>query len=142
MKKGKLIELYYNLLNVKELKGLKFAYGIAKNIRIIKEEIKTINEATSDYQNYEKEKFELVKSHAKKEDGKMIGHYVMEDYDKFEKEIEKLKSKHKKAIDNYEEFLDTNCETKLWDIDFEDLPDDITAGQLEGIIDLVKKRED
>ena len=89
----------------RDLKGNKFAYGRAKNKKILKSEIEALNEVlkpSEEYKKYDKERIELCEIHAKKDkDGKPVvesGQLIMRDQKAFDKEHDALTKKHKKAI--------------------------------------------
>ena len=152
MTKQKLVELYQNLKNLGELKGVKFAYGVAKNIGIIQPEIEALQKAinpTEDFSLFEKERIELAKNHSKKDDkGNPIienNQFIMEDTEKFSKEFEALKENHKEAIykrekqtEDYNNLLKEEIEINLYKIKISDVPQDISAKQLEGIFGIIE----
>lgn len=153
MLKSKLVELYSNLNKVKELKGVKFAYGIIKNINLIKPEIEVLQkvmEPFADFIAYEKERIELAKKFAEKDkDGnpKIEGnHFVLADIKKFEKDFLKLQKQCEPAIEKrkeqekeYEKLLKENIEINLHKIKMADVPQDISPEQLEGIFAVIEE---
>jgi len=157
-----LLELY-SALDLKELNnlaGVKFSYAVAKNLNSLLPDIKSI-EATLKfsklYDAYEKERIELAKKHAKKEAGKpvkeiviengrKIERFVLENTEKFNKELEVLRTKHKKALDErekqisqYEDLLKEEVKVKLYKVNLKDVPKDITPGQIKGIYAIIEE---
>ena len=100
------INLYQMLGYLGELTGARFTYTISKNKEILKnvvEEIQKKAEMHDNYREYEKERVELNETHTKRDkDGNpeiKDKNYVIKDKVKFEEEVEKLKEKHKEAIE-------------------------------------------
>lgn len=148
MKKRELIELYNALEAVNNLSGLRFAYGISKNKKLLETEIQTINESASkdkNFMEYENARIELLKKHAIKDpQGNPIknkNQFVLEDPEKFNEEFEKIRKKFEKSVNEHQEFMETEAEFKPYMINYEDLPQQITAGQLSSIIELVREPE-
>ena len=157
--KDKILSLYSSLGSLGSLQGVRFAYGIAKNISVLEREVKAIGEtikATPEFSKFENERLELVKKYAKKDkDGKLmtivddrVEKYVMEDEAKFNKEFESLKKKHPKTLDErkkqgeeYNELLKTESEIELFKINLDDVPKDISVAQMGIIKDLIKIEE-
>lgn len=148
-----IVALYKALANVEKLPGAKFAYAIAKNSDILKNEVKAIKSAVKsreDHVVYEKELAELSKKYAKKDQkGKPIivnGNFLeIDDTEGFEKEHVALKEKHKIAIEyretqlkDYEKLLEQKNDIKLHLLEVSDLPKDITGEQLKGIYAILK----
>ena len=141
---------------VANLSGLQFAYTIARNSEQLKSEVRAIQKvakAEEDYVTYDKDRVELVKKYAVKENGteKIVGegenaHYVISNQEDFDKELKELQKKHRKAIDRRIEqekeldaFLDKEVEVVLFMLKFEDLPQNITPGQLEALSPILAK---
>lgn len=104
------------------LKNFKARYFIQKNIKIIADEVKIIGE--TGYNEWDKDRVELVKACAKKDDkGEPViegNAYKLADQADFEKKYEELKVKHKALFD----FLETEYEFKPHLIKLEDVPDE------------------
>lgn len=126
------------------LKGVKFAYAIAKNIRLIQAEVKLLEEAKSEkYKEYDNKRLELAKKHAQKDaQGNSLiinNSYILENQEVFDAELEVLKKKYEAEIKEYEDLLDTENELKLHKIKLSDVPVDITTGQMLVIENLVEE---
>lgn len=151
MQNKKLVELYQGLNSVKDLKGVKFAYGIVKNINIIKSEIEAFQESinpTKEFMAFENGRIELAKKHSKKDDkGNPViadNQYEVEDKDKFEESFLELREKHKEAIDKrekqaeeYNKLLAEESKIELHKIKMSDVPDNISPEQLAAIFDII-----
>lgn len=153
MTKNELVSLYQNLNRVGNLKGVKFAYAISRNIAIIKPEIESLEKSsaqTEDYEAFEKLRIALVEKHAKKDkDGKPIikeNEYEVEDKEKMDIEFEALKTEHQKVwsaretqVKEYNELLKTESEVKLHKVALVDVPADITVQQMHGISAIISE---
>jgi len=141
------INLSSGLVGVKNLSGIKFAYVVSKNTNKVNSEMEAFKDMTAqskDFQEYEKERIELVELHAKKdENGKSIivgNEYQIDNQQAFDAQIKVLQEKHKEAIearkkqiDDFNSFLKEESKLELHKIDVNDVPRDITAGQMSGI---------
>lgn len=143
---------YLNGLNsVVDISGLKFAYAVSKNLKALQDEAKEINkkrfpEATDEVVKFEEEKVKLLEKFAKKDNNgnyipdKATGGMFLDDKDAYMKEYEKLLSKHPKAKKQIEEhnkffkeFIQEVIDVKIFTIKKDDLPDSISARQLNAI---------
>jgi len=64
-----LLNLYQTLINLKGLSGVRFCYGVVKNINLLKPEVEAIQktiEPKEEFQEYEKERIELAQKYSKK----------------------------------------------------------------------------
>jgi formate dehydrogenase maturation protein FdhE len=154
MLKSELISLYQALNKLGNLKGVKFAYGVSKNISIIKPEIELLEKSatmTDEYKEFEEERIKMVEKFAKKDDkGKPIMVNDVYDIEKdnqkeLNKAFEVLKSEHKKAfearekqVQEYNELLKTDSTIKLFKISLGDIPNEITVAQMHSISEIVE----
>lgn len=136
-----------------ELKGVKFAYALAKNKALLKTELETLQTAitpSEKYMSYEKARVALCEVHAEKDEKdkpKMEGNeYVITDRKKFDKELEKLQEEHKEVITEREgqvkefnELLEKESDYKPFMIEYSDVPEDISSKQMSGIVSIVKE---
>lgn len=150
-KRKQLLSLYQSLKSVGNLKGVKFAYAVSKNLQLLESEIKSINEAqkpSEKFQAYDKARVELAKKHAKTEEGKPVvknNSYVIENEKAFNEELETLKTEHKEALDErevqlneFKELLKGEVEIELHKVKMDDVPADITVTQMEGIFAIIE----
>lgn len=151
------MNLYRNLNQLGNLSGVKFAYAVARNINLLKSEIESLDKALQppeEFMEFEKERIALVEKYAEKDEkgkpkievaGNGAQQYVMEESgNKFQKEFETLKGKHKKAvearekqIDDYTKLLTTESDFKPHMLKLEDLPKEINARQTSGIYEIL-----
>src|SRR6185369_2391598 len=118
MQNRKLIELSMAIRECGDLKGVKFAYAISKNLKNIAKELEAVQETI----------MKLQKEHAQKDaKEEMIikdGKIEMVNLTKFNEE--------------YEELMKIENDVTLHKVRREDIPAEITAGQLSGIFDLIE----
>jgi len=152
MKNSELFGLYEWLEAVSHIWWVRFAYWVAKNKKIILNELKTIesaNELTEDYKNFEKERIELCEKFADKDENwkaKIVGKsYDIPDIDGFNLELKKLREKYQSALEEmqknneeYEALLEQESELKLFTIKHEIIPEVITAKQLDPIMAVIE----
>lgn len=146
------INLYQMLGYLGELTGARFTYTISKNKEILKnvvEEIQKKAEMHDNYREYEKERVELNEKHTKRDkDGNpeiKDKNYVIKDKVKFDEEVEKLKEKHKDAIEEreqqrkeVEELANKEITLDLKTIPLSIVPDKVTVDQMEVLSILIK----
>lgn len=150
-----LIILSFELPKLGNLKGVKFAYGIARNKGAAAAEIKIINESqemTDEYKEYEKERVKLCEQYGKKgEDGKAL--IINQNYDvtahqeQFDTELDELNKKNQSAIDErnnqlkeFEKLLKEQSNFVPYKILLADVPTDISTEQLGSIIELIDEK--
>ena len=154
MKRKELFQLKQALERVSTLKGVKFAYSIAKNLQEVNKEIEAVNKAiapSEEFMKYEKERIKLNEEYAEKtEDGSpkvLNNNYVISPRNRgsYEKRMEDLKNKHKKVlserdeqIKEYQALLEENVDITLHKIQEDNLPSDITAEQIHGILQVIE----
>jgi hypothetical protein len=139
MKNKKLPEILEKLKKV-SLTG-KTAYAVARNIKIIEDEIDIMGnmvKPNSDFIKYEKERTELATKHAKKDEkGKAIienKEYILENKEEFDKEFAILKEKHKEAIDfrtkqleDFNKFAEEESKLEFYKINEDEIPETATV---------------
>jgi hypothetical protein len=143
-----IINLSSGLESVRNLSGIKFAYVVSKNVNKVRSEMEAFKDMTTpskEFGEYEKERVALCELHANKDEkGKAV--IIGNEYDgltgnkAFDAQMEVLKEKHKetidvrqKQIDDFNSFLKEESKLELHKIDVNDVPKDITAGQMSGI---------
>jgi len=139
---------------------IKFSYALAKNSEKIDSELKLMDatiKPTEKYKEYDKERVELCKEHAAKDDNGMpkmthspsnprVEVFVgLENNPKFDKAAGVLKAKYKGAVETrettlekYGEVMDEEIKFELHMIQFEDVPENITGNQLRGIVRIIE----
>lgn len=154
--KRELVELNNNLHAVGNLIGPRFVYVVARNISYIKDEIASLQKsvkADDAFIAYDKERVAIATKYSAKDEKTGQPQKYLEngaerfaiiDQAGFDKEIDALKEKYKEALENrrkqeetLESMLDEEIELILLELHKEDLPENITAQQLSGIISLL-----
>ena len=125
MKNKDIFKLYNGLNMVGTLKGVKFSYAIVKNLDSINPTIESIKE-TLKKSNPEYYKF------------------IEETKGKKEEEVKNLEDKYSKAIKDFDkaeiEILGAETKVDLHEIKQEDIPEEITAQQMNMIFDIVEEK--
>lgn len=134
---------------VSNLKGVKFAFTILKNKKIIEHKVEEekdifakVLEMSERFKEFEEKRVSLcVKYSTKDENGNPITtneQYDIVDKDAFKNEYIPLMDEYKddlearnKQMQEYENLLDEEIEIEFKKVDFNDLPEDLTSKQLE-----------
>jgi hypothetical protein len=122
-----------------------FVISMIENLRILsklQEEILTSKIYTDYFNIYEKQRKKLCESFSEMDiygNPKVIGReYAITGIAEFNFELEKLRKKYKKIIDDYEELMKKDVDLSVNIISFDCLPKDISGQQMQVIIDFVK----
>jgi len=124
-----LVTLLQGLYGVQNLKGIKFALKVARNISVIKQVLEPIEDVAAPSQEFI-ELSQKVGELEKSKDTKGIK--------KLEKENKKLVDDRKKQLAELQEIMKEETEIDLVKIEEGLLPEEITAGQINGIETLIK----
>lgn len=151
MTNNKVIELHKDLQGIKNLKGAKVNYAIARTLAALEPIIlsfrKTLDPSEA-YQKYDTLRAELAKKHAAKDEkGKPViedNAYKLENLEEFDKELDVLITEHKEAVDerktqvdNFNKFLTEESDFQPFTFLFTDLPEDITTDQMNTLLPLI-----
>lgn len=155
-----IIELFRGLQSVASVTGgSKWAYVIAKNLRVLKPEIESLEEAyrpSDGFMEYEQKRVKLAESHAVKKGGKPqmrrnddgIEEYVLEAMQAFDNEHEALKAEYKEVIEgreaqlkDVETLLNETVEVSLHHIGEEYIPDGVNGYQLTAIMPIITEEQ-
>ena len=157
MKNRQLSILHKGLTDSGKLQGVKFAYAVAKNKKLIEEEVEALNEGlnpSEKFKEYDEKRVELAKEHAEKdEDGNavMVGEENIKSFDikdiaKFTKDLEKIQEEYKteleardKQLKDYEKLMDEDTKLELQKVKLENVPEEITGEQLELISEIIEE---
>ena len=153
MKNEKLQSLYAGIEAVSGLKGVRFAYAMAKNKSALKRELESLQEAikmSDKFTEYEKKRVELCEQHSEKDDtGKAKlenNEYVILSKAQFNKELDKMRKEHKDTLDErtaqikeFNELLKKESEFKPYMVAYESVPEDISTETMSKIIELVNE---
>lgn len=148
-----LVDLSAGLQSVLNLSGAKFAYAIAKNIKIVSPKVQEIEKSLNpkkEFLEYDKKRADLAESFAEKDEKgnpKIEGErYLIPEarQEEFNTAVEKLKEVNKEVIKAreaqltaFEESLKEEIEIELHLFPQADLPDNITGRQIEGIMCII-----
>tara|TARA_R100000734_G_scaffold19115_2_gene18201 strand:+ start:451 stop:861 length:411 start_codon:yes stop_codon:yes gene_type:complete len=124
-----MLETLHGLYAVQDLKGVKFAVAVSKNIEKLRNELKHIDEASKPSPEFEKLLQEADKIEKSEESEKLIK--------KLEKENKELIDKRKAQLEEVNDILEETVELDLVTMSEKNLPQDITAKQLSAIIKIV-----
>ncbi|MBD3260093.1 MAG: hypothetical protein GF334_00145 [Candidatus Altiarchaeales archaeon] len=122
----------------------RFAYGIAKNSRRIKDEVESIQEAMKPVSEYEQKRIDLCKKYADKDDeGNPIlkdnVYQGLRDNEEFRKEIDALSDEYEKSIEGVNTILSEETAIDFYEIPLDDFPEQISVGEMEVLLPLVKE---
>jgi Skp family chaperone for outer membrane proteins len=155
--KNEILDLEKSLNNVSALKGVKFAYAVARNLNIIKGEVEAIRKSfqpSEEIIEFERERVELNEKYAEKDkDGKPLvennKYKGLEGNKEWKKKSEELNKKYEKVIKEYqkqqEEYiksLEEEIDIELYRISLKDVPDDISTSQMNGIYKIIENEKD
>ena len=135
------------------IEGKVFAYAVMKNKQLLDKEVELINSNRivphPDYINYENERKTVCVKHSEKDDNGEIlfdynpdgtTSYKIKNMDKFNKDYKKIEEKYKdtiedmkKAKEDFDKFLNSECKIELVMVNIDDLPNEVTANFLEKI---------
>ena len=157
MKNKKLFEILQKKETLSGIKGIKIAYAINKNIKLVKDEVEALQASlipSDGYKKFDEDRIAIAKKYCKKdENGKEIvnnDNFVFEgdNQDKAEKEFKELQKKHendieerKKSVEEYNKMLDEECNVAFHKFPEIALNNDITVGQLELIEDWIDDKK-
>lgn len=157
MKKIEIVSLYEALHSLAKLSGVKFSYGVTKNINILKPEVEALEKAmegTEKYKAYDLARQEIAKKYSKKdEDGNPVikeqeerRTYVIEDRKSFNKEIESLQVEYKEVLEERkaqeienEALMQTETDIELYKIKMSDVPEEISVQQMAAIYQIIEE---
>lgn len=155
MTKNEIIALFKALNSTGNLRGVRFAYAVNKNINLLKPEVEAIEKSlVSDekFDKYDKERIELAKKYAVKEENgnpktkvseqdPNQQEFVMEDLNGFKNALRELQVTHKDAIEGREKYLEENVEIAFFPyrVKLEDVPFDISTAQMSSIFAIISE---
>lgn len=152
MSNEEIVNLQQWLWEVSDNKGTKFAYAVKRNRDKVDSYVKELKEKylseSAEFKVFNEKRNEVAKSFAEKdEDGNpktRNGNYVIADRKAFDKEVKEFKKKYKdviekreKQITEFDAVMKEMSTLLLYAISKDELPDDLTANQLDGIYSLI-----
>lgn len=150
MKNGELMGFVMGLQKVMEVKGTKFAYAVAKNMKAVGNKLAVFQSMRAaldpGYQNYDAERIALAEKLCEKiEAGKPKienNNYVFtpENRALFDVELAQMQEIHKEALErrqkkdaDFSALMEERCDIVFHKIGTKDLPSDLTAAQIMAI---------
>lgn len=151
MTKQEMVQLFQALNTMGTKKGVKFAYGVSRNLAIMKPEIEAIEKAgnpTEEFKKVDELRVAIAEKYAKKDEaGKPItadNAYVMENTEEMEKEFAVLKEENKEVFEaretqvkEYLELLKTDSVFVPHKILLSDVPSDISVQEMYSISPII-----
>jgi len=153
MKNKDLFTLKEGLKEAKKLQGVKFAYAVAKNSRLVDHEIELLQETiipSEDFTEFEDKRNELVKKYAKKDkngepkqetqdvNGQTFSFFKIDDIPAYNEEAKPLEEEYKEVIESrntqlkeYDTQLEEDCGLVLHKVVIDIVPENITGETLE-----------
>jgi hypothetical protein len=149
--KKRATELFGGLQDVSNLPGVKFAYNVIKNTKLLQPEIDALQKAgelSEEFKAFEIERMALAQKFAKKDkEGNPVienNSFVLADQAGFDKEFKLLQKKHDKAIKaresqvaEFNKLLEEEIEVDFFTVKLSDVPQSITPGQVKGIFEII-----
>lgn len=151
--KERVLEITGSKQSLATLKGVKFAYAVAKNMKGLEAEVEALKEASyksEKMEAYNKEYTEILEAEAKRDEaGNIIavgnGQVAIKSQSDFKKKIKSLDEKYaeelaaKKAADEkFTELLKEEFEFDFYQVEESELPADISVEQMSVIFEMVK----
>ena len=130
--KGELVGLINGLFQVQELKGKKFGLVINKNITILRDELKHLEDLGKPSEEFMELAMKVNEISSKNPEGSQ------EEIDKLEKENIELVEARREQMDIVQERMKESMTVKLDTISEKLLPEDITARQISNIEKIIK----
>ena len=129
---GELVNLVNGLFAIQDLKGKKFSLVVSKNIALLQDELKDLEEAGAP----SKEFMELASrvndiANTKDEDSK-------EQIDKLEEDNKELVESRRSQMDKVQELMEEDASIELHILSEDILPEEITAKRINGILTIIE----
>ena len=158
MKNGELMGFIMGLQKVMEVKGTKFAYAVAKNMRAVGNKLAAFQAMRNDldpgYQKYDAERIALAEQYCEKVEGgkpKIENkNYVFSPPDRilFDAEMVKLQEIHKEALGRHQKkdadfnaLMEEQSDVVFHKVSTKDLPEGMTAAQIMAIEPMLTEME-
>jgi hypothetical protein len=135
-------QFFLPVLNIKKPEVI---VGMVENLRqlqTLRNDLLADKKYTDYFDVYEKQRLKLCEDSARKDmygNAAIIGNdYDIPDMATFNAELDKLRKKHKKIVDAYEELVNKEVELTVNMLPLEMLPQDITGEQMQIIADYIR----
>lgn len=138
--------VYFNFNLLANLSGTQFAYIVAKNISLIRDEVEFLLKARpKEYIEFEAKRLDLAKEYAIKDELERPivrdGNFSIGNTERFEMEISRLKDTYKGVIDEYTILMEVESELKFYKVKLSDCPV-LTVAQMGIILPWVEESND
>jgi len=131
-KKGEFVTIINGLFSVQELKGKKFSLTVSKNIVILQKALKELEEAGKPSEEFMKLAAEVNQlANLNSEDSK-------EKINKLEEENKELVESRQNQMEEVQKMMEEEVEIELNIFEEENLPEEITAKQINNLIKIIK----
>jgi len=156
-KRSELFRMLHAVNLLAQVKGTcRFAYGLAKNKKLLTDEVEAMRagvKPSDELLRFDSERVELCRKHAEKDDKgepkQLNGEFVgLGNHPLFSKELKVLQEKYKdaietnkKQIESFNKMLTEDTEFECWELKTTDIPDNVTADQLEPLMPIIKDEE-
>jgi len=161
IKRSDLFALLNAFEAAKDLQGVKFGYAVAKNKANILAERKCVDEAgkpSKEYFEFDKRRLELCEEHCDKENGKPVKIFNpitrqevyagLDGNKKFNAAVDALTEEYKDVTEAFKQqreevnkLLDEEIEFDFYMVEFSEIPENITAGQMAGLEPIINPPE-
>ena len=126
-KKGEFVDLFNGLIQVKDLQGKDFGLVVGKNITILQQNLKDLEDAGRPSKEFLQLSLEVNSiTNKDSEEGK-------EQLDKLEKDNKKLVEERRTQLDDLAKLMEESMEMELYTIEEDKLPDNISGSQVMNI---------
>ena len=133
--KGELVNIINGLFAVQNLKGKEFSLIVSKNIKILKDSLQDLEDAGKPSEEFMKLAEQVNEIANKNEDD------AKEKIDQIEKDNQELVDARRVQMDKVTKMMEAKASAKLHIINEELLPEDITAQQINKLIDIIEDKE-
>lgn len=155
MKNKDLFTFKQGLDEAEKFMGVKFAYAVAKNSKLVTEEIEALQKTitpTKKYQEFENKRNNLIKEYAEKDEngnpkekiqdvnGQEYRYYTVENIPAYNEKVKELSKEYEEEIQkredqmkDHEKILNEDCTLKFHKIILDNIPEDITGEILKKI---------
>tara|TARA_R110000824_G_scaffold15633_1_gene65596 strand:- start:204 stop:644 length:441 start_codon:yes stop_codon:yes gene_type:complete len=130
--KGELVNVINGLFAVQELKGKKFSLVVSKNIAILQETLKEVEDAGKPSEEF------MVLATQVNEIANKNEEDAKEQIDKIENENQELVASRRTQMDKVTEMMTEETSVDLYTISEDILPEEVTAQQITKIIKIIE----
>ena len=130
--KGEIVNIINGLFAVQNLKGKEFSLTVSKNIAILKKELKDLEDAGKPSDEFLKLAEQVNEIASKNEPD------AKEQIDTIEENNKELVESRREQMDNVTKMMEIKASAELHLLKEESLPEDITAQQINKLIEIIE----